>query len=132
VRLLQAAARDPDLAIARETARAIESNRASNDCVSVSAPAVDSALLDAYVAKVGASFGDVASARARAAGLSGTSPDRDRIAAHLKAPAGTVRDTPGCPLLVIVDDAGPPPPAAVLLADVSAGRRRARLLRIPR
>lgn len=130
--LLRAAARQPDLALARMTATSLEAHRGPLDCVNVAAPSVDPALLQAYVAKVGASFGDVDRARARAAALADSSPDRDRIAAHLKARTGTVRAAPGCPLLVIVDDAQTPPASATLLAEVSAGPRRARVLRIPR
>jgi len=131
-RLLRATAQDQDLALAREAARVIESNRAPGECVSVSAPVVDPALLEAYVSKVGASFGDVARARTRAADISDTAPDRDRIAAHLRAPTGTVRGAAECPLLMIVDDEAEPPPRAILAAELSAGRRRARLWRIPR
>ncbi len=130
--LLRAAAREPDLALARMTAAAIEAHRGPRECVSVAAPSVDPALLAAYVAKVGASFGDVERARARAEALADASPDRDRIAAHLKARTGTVRAAPGCPLVVIVDDAQAAPGSATLVAEVSAGRRRARVLRIPR
>lgn len=130
--LLRAAAREPDLALGRMTAAAIEAHRGPRECVSVAAPSVDPALREAYVAKVAASFGDVERARARAEALAGASPDRDRIAAHLKARTGTVRAAPGCPLLVIVDDAQAAPASATLVAEVSAGARRARVLRIPR
>ena len=131
--LLKAAAADPDLALARDTARAIEALLSPGECVTVLAPTVDPALLRAYVSKVGFAFGDVENARGRARGLVGTSPDRDRIAAHLKAKVGTVRGEMGCPLLALVDDAGassaPTTPAMTLLAEVSAGPRRARILR---
>jgi len=130
--LLRAAAKEPDLALSREVATTLEGQRSRLECVTVAAPSVDPALLRAYVSKVGASFGDVARARERAAELAGSSPDRDRIAAHLKARPGTVRAEPGCPLLVIVDDAQPAPGSATQIAEVSAGPRRARVLRIPR
>ena len=130
--LLRAAAREPDLALARETAAAIEAHRGPLECVSVAAPSVDPAALQAYVAKVGSSFGDVERARARARAFADSSPDRDRIAAHLKARTGTVRAAPGCPLLVIVDDSQAAPASATLVAEVSAAPRRARVLRIPR
>ena len=132
VALLRAAASDPDLALARDAARALSSERSRADCVSVAAPPVDRGTLDAYVAKVGAAFGDVNRARALAAGFADASPDRDRIAAHLSAPPGTIRAEPGCPLLVIVDDAAAPPASSTLVAEVSAGRRRARIVRMPR
>jgi hypothetical protein len=130
--LLRAAAADPDLALARDVARAIEAHRRPTECVTVIAPAVDPALLDAYVAKVGTAFGDVDRARAQADLLRDVSPDRDRIAAHLKSKTGTVRAEPGCPLLVVVDPAGDPGQAlgnGTLLEEVSAGPRRARVLR---
>ena len=129
--LLQAAERDPDLALAREVARTLDSQRSPAECVTVKAPSVDSALLQAYVSKVSASFGDVARARARAAELADSSPDRDRIAAHLKAKTGTVRAEPGCPWLVIVDEWQPTPASTTLVAKISAGPRRARVLRMP-
>lgn len=132
VALLQAAAREPDLALARQVALTLESHRATAECVTVAAPSVDPALLRAYVSKVDASFGDVSRARARASRLADSAPDRDRIAAHLKARTGTVRAAPGCPLLVIVDDSQPSPASAALVASLSAGPRRARVLRIPR
>lgn len=132
VALLRAAAADPDLALARGIAAALDASRGSSECVTVAAPSVDPTLMRAYVSKVEASFGDVNLARLRAAELAGSSPDRDRIAAHLKARAGTVRAAPGCPLLVIVDDAeATSPPAATLLAELTAGPRRARVLHIP-
>jgi hypothetical protein len=74
----------------------------------------------------------VEKARERAAGLSDTSPDRDRIAAHLKAPTGTVRRAPGCPLLVVIDDAADPSRGDILIAEFSAGRRRGRVFRTAR
>lgn len=128
VNLLRSAALEPDLALARDTARAIEAERRTGECVSVSAPRVDPLLLQAYVAKVGASFGDVAAANARAAALSDAAPDRDRIAAHLRAAPGTVHAAPGCPLSVTVDNVISPPPGR-LLAEIRAGSRRARLYR---
>jgi len=131
VALLRAAAAEPDLALARGIVAALEVSRGASECVSVAAPSVDPALMRAYVSKVEASFGDVNLARLRAAGLADSSPDRDRIAAHLKARAGTVRAAPGCPLLVIVDDSQAAPPAATLLAELTAGPRRAWVLRIP-
>jgi hypothetical protein len=130
--LLGAAAQDPDLALARETARAVETQRSNGECISVSAPAVDRGLLLGYVSKVAASGGDVARARERAEALAGTSPDRDRIAAHLKAPAGTIRSEDGCPLLVEVDDVRFDPARAVegsQAAVITVGPRRARVLR---
>ncbi len=135
IALLRAAAREPDLALARDVARAIESNRASGECVTVFAPAVDPALVDRYVAKVGAAFGNVDRARERVASLADASPDRDRIAAHLRARTGTVRSQVGCPLLVLVDDAGREETRAsrspiTLVAQISAGPRRAEILRI--
>jgi hypothetical protein len=130
--LLRAAAKDPDLALARDVAQALGEARAPGECVTVAAPRVDPALLQAYVSKVRVSFGDVDRARVRAVELAGSSPDRDRIAAHLKARTGTVRAEPGCPLLVIVDDAQPAPASAPLVAEVRAGPRRARVLRMPR
>jgi hypothetical protein len=132
VALLRAAALDPDLALGRKVAAALDAIRAPSECVTVAAPSVDSAALQAYVSKVDASFGDVDRARARAAALSQSSPDRDRIAAQLKAKTGTVRASAGCPLLVIVDDSQTMPAVATLVADISAGPRRARLVRIPR
>lgn len=132
VGLLRAAARDPDLALARRVADVLDANRAPSECVSVAAPPVDPAALQAYVSKVGASFGDVERARARAAELAESSPDRDRIAAHLKAKTGTVRAAAGCPILVIIDDSLATPARATLVAELSAGPRRARVVRIPR
>ena len=132
VRLLRAAAMDQDLALARDTARAIEAVRLPGECVNVTAPFVDPKLLADYVGKVEASFGDVASARERALRLSTRSPDVDRIAAHLRAPVGTVREESGCPLLVLVDTLTTTEPASTLIGEVSAGPRRARLFRIPR
>lgn len=132
VALLRAAAQEPDLALARKVATTLEGQRSRSECVTVAAPSVDPALLQAYVSKVGASFGDVGRARIRALELSDSSPDRDRIAAHLKARAGTVRAEPGCPWLVIVDDAQRVPASATLIAELTAGPRRARVLRIPR
>ena len=130
--LLRAAAKDPDLALARDVARALDEALAAGECVTVAAPPVDPALLQAYVSKVGASFGDVDRARARAVELAASSPDRDRIAAHLRAGIGTVRAEPGCPLLVIVDEAQTAPASATPVAEIRAGPRRARVLRIPR
>jgi hypothetical protein len=135
--LLRAAASDPDLALAREVARGLESARRGNECVTVVAPTVDPALLTAYVGKVNASFGDVARARERAASLSAMSPDRDRIAAHLKAKTGVVRGEPGCPLEVRVDGAGSGATdqnfgPESLVKEISAGPRRARIYRIRR
>lgn len=127
--LLKAAAVEPDLALARDTARAIEAQRRPGECVSVLAPSVDPSLLDAYVSKVASSFGDAEAARARAANLAQTSPDRDRIAAHLRARPGTVRAEPGCPLLVLVDAQTQATEMGTLLAEIRAGPRRARLLR---
>lgn len=132
VALLRAAALDPDLALGRKVAVALDAIRAPSECVTVAAPSVAPAALEAYVSKVDASFGDVERARARAAALSESSPDRDRIAAHLKARTGTARASAGCPLLVIVDDSRVMPASATLVADVSAGPRRARVVRIPR
>jgi len=129
--LLRAAAQEPDLALAREVSTTLETHRLPGECVSVAARSVDRALLEAFVSKVGASFGDKDAARARAAQAAGSSPDRDCIAAHLKAPVGTVREEPGCPWLVIVDAARPAPASATQIADLSAGRRHARILRIP-
>ncbi len=128
--LLRAAAKEPDLALAREVATALEARRSGAECVTAAAPSVDPALLRAYVSKVDASLGDATRARERAAELAGSSPDRDRIAAHLKARPGTVRAEPGCPWLVIVDETRPVPGSATLVADLSAGPRRARVLRI--
>jgi hypothetical protein len=135
VELLRAAAREPDLALARDVARAIESHRASGECVTVFAPAVDPALFDRYVEKVGAAFGNVDRARERVASLADASPDRDRIAAHLRAKTGTVRGRGGCPLVVLVDDAGleqarSSRSSMTLVAQISAGPRRAQVLRI--
>jgi hypothetical protein len=130
VELLRAAAREPDLALARETARAIEEVRRPGECVSVDAPRVDPAQLQSYVAKVGASWGDVATAKARAVALLDASPDRDRIAAHLRARPGTVREGVDCALHVSVDGSESAPPRSRLLAETTAGRRRARLYRI--
>ena len=132
--LLGAAARDPDLALARETARALDARRSADECVSVSAPAVDPARLLGFVNKVAAGGGDVALARRRAEALAGTSPDRDRIAAHLKAKSGTILSAAGCPLIVEVDGVTftPNPPAGTLvIAEITAGPRRARILRTP-
>lgn len=131
-RLLRSAAADPDLALARETARSIEAVRGPAECVSVSAPAVDPRLLQDYVDKVEAAFGDVARARERARALSGASPDLDRIAAHLGAPGGTVRREAGCPLVVLVDGEGATDATFALVAEISAGPRRARLYRTRR
>lgn len=133
--LLRVAEDDPDLALARKVASAIEANRTSGECVTVLAPRVDKALLDAYVSKVGASFGDVVRARERADALAAASPDRDRIAAHLRARVGTIRSQAGCPLLVFVDDAGTDETrkngdSMARLAEITAGPRRARILRI--
>ena len=133
--LLKAAAKDPDLALAREVARAIEANRTSGECITVLAPEVDKAVLDAYVEKVGAAFGDVVRARERASVLATSSPDRDRIAAHLRARVGTIRGRVGCPLLVLIDDAGTEETrraaeSMARVAEISAGSRRARILRI--
>jgi len=131
-RLLRSAAADPELALAREVARAIEAARRPNECVSIAAPAVDPRLLMDYVAKVEASFGDVARAKERARALRTASPDLDRIAANLRAPAGTARREAGCPLVVLVDELGTSEATFTLLAEVSAGPRRARLYRIRR
>lgn len=131
--LLIAAAAEPDLALARDVARTIEAQRRPAECVTVIAPPVEPALLDAYVVKVGTAFGDVDRARARADLLRNASPDRDRIAAHLRAKTGTVRAEPGCALLVLVDqsaDTADHRAPVRVLARVSAGPRRARLLRI--
>ena len=133
--LLKAAAKDPDLALARDVARAIEANRTSGECITVLAPEVDKAVLDAYVKKVGAAFGDVVRARERASVLAASSPDRDRIAAHLRAGVGAIRGQAGCPLLVLVDDAGTEETrraaeSMAFVAEISAGPRRARILRI--
>ncbi len=133
--LLKVAANDPDLALAREVARAIEANRNSGECITVLAPEVDKALLDAYVLKVGAAFGDVVRARERASALTTSAPDRDRIAAHLRARVGAIRSQAGCPLLVLVDDAGTEETrrgaeSMARVAEISAGPRRARILRI--
>jgi hypothetical protein len=134
--LLRAASIDPDLALARDIAIAVANERAAEECVRVEAPAVDKALLDAYVAKVGASFGDVGRAQQRAAELAATSPDRDRIAAHLRAPVGTVSPRLDCPLVVTID--GPSPPGdkksdgnSKVIANIIAGPRAARIVRIP-
>ncbi len=133
--LLRAAAREPDLALARDLARAIESHRASGECVTVFAPGVDPTFADRYVAKVGAAFGNADRARERAGSLADASPDRDRIAAHLRARTGTVRSLLGCPLVVLVDDAGLEETRAsrssmTLVAQISAGPRRAEVFRI--
>lgn len=131
--LLRAAARDPDLALARDTAREIERFRAAGECVAVIAPPIDPTMLAAYVAKVEQSFGDVPRARERAAALAMASPDRDRIAAHLKAPTGTVQASGECPLRVFIDTAAPlEPNPGQLLAEISAGSRKARIYRTPR
>jgi len=135
--LLDAAAREPDLALARDVARAIDFNRSKGECVTVHAPSVDPALLDAYVAKVSAGFGDANRARARALSLATVSPDRDRIAAHLRAAPGTIKAETGCPLVVFIDaaiaEATPESKEPMsLLAEITAGSRRARLLRIRR
>ncbi len=131
-RLLRSAAADPDLALAREAARAIETARGPGECVTVIAPTVDPRLLLDYVAKVEASFGDVARAKERARVLRTASPDLDRIAANLRAPGGTARREAGCPLVVLVDEHGTSEVTFTLLAEISAGPRRARLYRIRR
>ncbi len=133
-RLLQAAEREPDLALARETAEAVERQRRPGECVTVLARAVDPALLDAYVLKVAASFGDTARARERAREAAQSSPDRDRIAAHLKAPPGTVRSTiaSSCDLIVAIDADAPLPAAGgpvQRVGTITAGTRRADLFR---
>jgi hypothetical protein len=132
--LLRAAALDPDLALARDTATALALERAPGECVRVDAPAIDQALLAAYVAKVQASFGDVSRARERALELAATAPDRDRIAAHLRAPVGTVSPRLDCALLVTVlgpsQTDGPETGNVNLVADIIAGPRRARIARI--
>lgn len=128
-RLLRAAAVEPDLALAREIATAIEGVRRSNECVTVIAPAVRQELLNAYVAKVGAAFGDQEQARKNAASLASTSPDRDRIASHLRAPPGTVREAVGCPLQVVVDGVDPERGGTGRVTVVAAGTRRAILYR---
>ncbi|MBK5254816.1 MAG: hypothetical protein JJE39_02170 [Vicinamibacteria bacterium] len=133
--LLQAAARDPNLALARDAARAIEAERGPHECVSVLAPLVEPSLLEAYIKKVDSSFGDVSRAREQASSLANESPDRDRIAAQLKAKTGTVQGQIGCPLLLIVDQAAggnqhPEGAGATLLALIVAEPRRARLFRI--
>ena len=46
-----------------DAARAIEARRGPTECVTVIAPSVDPALLEGYVSKVGAAFGDVDRAR---------------------------------------------------------------------
>jgi hypothetical protein len=134
--LLRTAANDPDLALARDVATAIALERVSGECVRVDAPTVDKALLDAYVAKVRAAFGDVGRAQERAAELAATSPDRDRIAAHLRAPVGTVSPRLDCALIVTID--GPSQPHgkdtdgnSKLIANIIAGQRTARIARIP-
>jgi hypothetical protein len=132
VRLLRAAANEPDLALARDIARAIEAVGGSRECVSVTAPSVDPSLLDDYVGKVEASFGDVGRARERAQTLAVSAPDLDRIAAHLRAPVGTARRQAGCPLIVFVDESEPEGAPLSFVAEIRAGPRRARLLRIPR
>lgn len=131
VSLLQAAAREPDLALARDVARAIESHRVAGECVTVAAPVVTTRDLQAFIAKVGASYGDVAAAARRAAELSGSSPDRDRIAANLTAPPGTVSALPGCPWRVNVDGADGSSAPGEIVARVAAGPRRAELIRNP-
>ena len=132
--LLKEAENQPELALARDVARALDARRSPGECVSVLAPRVDPAPLEAYVAKVRAGSGDVRKARELATSLAGTSPDRDRIAAHLKAPVGTVRDYAGCPVLVVIDAAAPDsapsgPKRGRLLDEVRAGSRIALIYR---
>jgi hypothetical protein len=134
--LLRAAAIDPDLALARDVATAIAVERVPGECVRVDAPTVDKALLDAYVAKVRAAFGDAGRAKERAAELAATSPDRDRIAAHLRASVGTVSPRLDCALVVTIGgpsqaDGKEPAGNAKLIANVIAGPRTARISRIP-
>lgn len=132
IRLLQAAAADPDLALAREVARAVEQTRGAGECVTVRAAPVDPALLGVYVRKVESAGGDFDRARALARTLASASPDLDRVAAHLAAPPRTVRGEPGCPLLVVMDrleergDLPPHPPLRI----IQAGPRQASLYRI--
>ena len=135
--LLRATAEQPDLALARLVAHALDGERAASECVSVLAPGIDPAILDAYVAKVGAAFGDAARARELTNALGAASPDRDRIAAQLKAPVGTVRAGIGCPLLVAIDAAGGNAvklnlAGARLLGELQAGSRYAAIYRIRR
>lgn len=133
-RLLQAAAIEPDLALARDLARAIERARADGECVTVRSAPVSPGLLEAYVGKVGAAGGDVSRARERAALLAASSPDLDRIAAHLRAPPRTARRDEGCPLLAVVDNFGSkePNPGPTPLALIRSGAREASLHRIHR
>ena len=133
VELLEAAERNPDLALAREGARVLEGQRKHGECVDVQAPAVESTLLDAYVAKVAASLGDRNQALARAQASALASPDRDRLAAHLRAPPGTVRGGFDCPLLVVIDGGmvTPESPSTFYrpLGQINAGPRKAQIFR---
>ena len=128
-RLLDEAARLPDLALARMTAEILDERRGPGECVQVRSPAVDPRDLDAYVRKVEAVGGNGARARERAAQLMNESPDRDRIAAHLRAPPRTVRSGEGCPWVVTIDGLGDPA-GATHVAFISAGSRSARIVRI--
>ena len=80
---------------------------------------------DAYVRKVAASGGDVARARAIAAGFAAHSPDLDRVAAHLPRPPSSVIRAGSGPadLLAVFDDASPRPPCGTPRARFAAGPR---------
>jgi hypothetical protein len=90
------------------------------------APPVPKRALEDYVRKVERAGGDVAQARAIAAGLARHSPDADRIAANLARPPRTVtQDAAGAALLAVFDDADEPPtpPFGTRLARFQAGAR---------
>ena len=80
------AASDPSLRLAVEVARFAHAALPPGGTLAVAGRPVDASAVDAYVRKVAASGGDVARARAIAAGFAAHSPDLDRVAAHLPRP----------------------------------------------
>jgi hypothetical protein len=105
--LVAEANRDPSLCLARSVAVFAGSRLAAGTHLAVVAPPVDPAALDAYVDKVGRAGGNVARAREVALALAHSSPDADRIAAHLPRRPGTVvgAGEASASLLAVYDDA---------------------------
>jgi hypothetical protein len=124
--LVAAANREPSLVLAWNVARVAGRELGPGERLAVVAPPVPKRALEDYVRKVERAGGDVAQARAIAAGLARHSPDADRIAANLARPPRTVtQDAAGAALLAVFDDADEPPtpPFGTRLARFQAGAR---------
>jgi hypothetical protein len=123
------AASDPSLRLAVQVASYAAGALPAGGRLAVAGPAVDALQVEAYVRKVAASGGDVARARAIAAGFAAHSPDLDRIAAQLPRPPRTVipAGSAAADLLAVFDDAPRRPDCGDVRARFVAGPRAVRV-----